>query len=97
MSAAAGGGNQGLGGLAAFGAMAAMMGATQPGAESFRIDGRSANFMPDSNNNSAELTVVLDGGSSLKFELSGDSTKEALTAAAKAFAIGDLEQYLRGR
>jgi hypothetical protein len=97
ISAATGGGNQALGGLAAFGAMAAMMGANQPGAESFRIDGRTTNFMPDATNNSAELTVVLDGGSSLKFELSGDSNKEALTTAAKAFAIGDLEQYLRGR
>ena len=83
-----------LGGLAAMGQMAAMMGGSQPGMDSFRIDGRTA--MLETEDSSATLTVFLDGGSMMKFEMDGASNGEALKKFASAFKISDIEKHLKG-
>ena len=82
-----------LGGLAAMGQMAAMMGG-QPGSDSFRMDGRTA--MLETNDDSADLTVFLDGGSMLKFEMKGSSDGEALKKFANSFKIAEIERNLKG-
>jgi len=83
-----------LGGLAAMGQMAAMMGGNQPGVESFRIDGRTA--MLEKEDSSASLTVFLDGGAMLKFEMNGSNNADALKKFAGGFKIGDIEKHLKG-
>ena len=82
-----------LGGLAAFGQMAAMMGG-QPGVESFRMDGRTANL--ETQDDSVNLTVFLDGGSMLKFEMSNSNDAGALKKFAQGFKIGDIEKHIKG-
>jgi hypothetical protein len=85
----------GLGGLAAFGKMAAMMGNNGDGSDTFRINGRTAQLEEHSDEKRAELTVFLDSGSILKFE--GSNTDGgALKQMAEALKIGDLDTYLKG-
>jgi hypothetical protein len=83
-----------LGGLAAMGQMAAMMGGNQPGMDSFRLDGRTA--MLEKEDSSASLTVFLDGGAMLKFEMNGSNNAEELKKFAGGFKIGDIEKHLKG-
>lgn len=83
-----------LGGLAAIGQMAAMMGGNQPGVDSFRMDGRTA--MLETQDSSATLTVFLDGGSIMKFEMDGSSNGDALKKFAAVFKIADIEKHLKG-
>jgi hypothetical protein len=82
-----------LGGLAAMGQMAAMMGG-QAGTDSFRMDGRTA--MLEKRDDSAELTVFLDGGSMLKFEQQDSNDGDALKKFANSFKIADIEKHLKG-
>lgn len=83
-----------LGGLAAMGQMAAMMGGNQPGVDSFRMDGRTA--MLEKEEGSASLTIFLDGGSMMKFEMNGSNNPEALKKFASGFKIADIEKHLKG-
>ena len=83
-----------LGGLAAMGQMAAMMGGSQPGVDSFRIDGRTA--MLEKEEGSASLTIFLDGGSMMKFEMQGSSNGDLLKKFAGGFKIAELEKHLKG-
>jgi hypothetical protein len=83
-----------LGGLAAMGQMAAMMGGNQPGMDSFRLDGRTA--MLEKEDSSASLTVFLDGGAMLKFEMNGSNNADELKKFAGGFKIGDIEKHLKG-
>lgn len=83
-----------LGGLAAMGQMAAMMGGSQPGTDSFRMDGRTA--LLETEDGSATLTVFLDGGSMMKFEMNGSSNADALKKFAGGFKIADIEKHLKG-
>jgi hypothetical protein len=82
-----------LGGLAAMGQMAAMMGG-QAGVNSFRMDGRTA--VLEKQDDSADLTVFLDGGSMMKFELDGSNDEESLKKFAGSFKISDIEKHLKG-
>jgi hypothetical protein len=93
MGSSKGGGQNPLGGLAAFGQMAAMMGGAQPGVETFRIDGRTANL--ETKENSADLTLFLDGGSMIKFEMSKSKDGEALKKFAQGFNIAEIEKQLK--
>lgn len=93
-----GGSGQGggaLGGIAAFGRMAAMMG-SQPGQEKIRIDGKTAVLEEKDNYKRAELTVFLDSGSMIKFEMSNSSNGSDLKKMAEDLKINDLDNYLRG-
>lgn len=83
-----------LGGLAALGQMAAMMGGGQPGTASFRLDGRTA--MLQKQEDSAELTVFLDAGAMLKFELNGSADGELLKKFATGFKLAEIEKQLKG-
>jgi len=94
MGSSKGAGQNPLGGLAAMGQMAAMMGGSQPGTDSFRIDGRTA--LLEKEDNSASLTVFLDGGSMMKFEMSGSSNGDALKKFVNGFKIADIEKHLKG-
>jgi len=83
------------GGLGAFGQMAAMMGGAQ-GQNSFRLGGKTANLSENEQRNSAELTVGLDGGSMLKFEMNGSSDGALLRKMAQEFDVNALDNYMRG-
>jgi hypothetical protein len=82
-----------LGGLAAMGQMAAMMGG-QAGMDSFRMDGRTATL--EKQDDAATLTVFLDGGSMMKFEMNGSSDAGGLKKFANSFKIADIEKHLKG-
>lgn len=82
-----------LGGLAAMGQMAAMMGG-QTGMNSFRMDGRTATM--EKQDDSASLTVFLEGGSMMKFESDGSNDEESLKKFAGSFKIADIEKHLKG-
>ena len=86
----------GLGGLAAFGRMAAMMGGGQ-GQDTFRISGRTATMQKEDGSDSAQLTVFLDSGSILSLELSNGSDASVLKTMAEALKLNDLDNYLRGQ
>lgn len=86
-------GMEGLGGLAGMGRMAAMMGG---GPNTVRIAGRTATMESDEDAKSADLTLFLDSGSILRFEMSGDSDTAALKKMAEEIKIDELESYLRG-
>ena len=89
-SASAGGA---MGGIAALGRFA-MMQQAGPGQEMFRLDGRTA--MLSEKGKRAELTVHLNSGDMLKFEMSRAADANTLREAAKAFPIKDLDQYRKG-
>jgi len=94
MGSSKGQGQNPLGGLAAMGQMAAMMGGNQPDVDSFRLDGRTA--MLEKEDESASLTVFLDGGSMLKFEMNGSNNADTLKKFASGFKIADIEEHLKG-
>ncbi len=85
-----GGAGAGLGGLAALGQMAAMFG-QQPGQQSMRIKGRTANLM----NEGEEMTLFLDGGSMIT--LRKESGTADLKAIAEALDLDSIENYLKGK
>jgi len=89
------GGGQGspLGGL---GQMAAMLGGNQPGMDTFRIDGLTANL--DTKSSRPELTLFMDSGSilQLKQRKKGEAAAETLKGFAKSINIGVLDKYLKG-
>ncbi len=86
----------GKGGMAGIGKMAAMFGGNQPGVETFRLDGLTANLNTSSRR--PELTVFLESGSilSLKKRKKGEDPEETLKSFAKALKIGELDKYLKG-
>ncbi len=94
LGSSGGQGQNPLGGLAAMGQMAAMMGGAQPGTDTFRMDGRTA--ILEKQDDSAELTVFLDGGAMLKFEQSGSANGDELKKFASAFKISEIEKTLKG-
>ncbi len=86
----AGAGAQGgMGGLAALGQMAALMG-QQSGQTAMRINGRTANLQDDS----GELTIFLNGGTMLAIKQ--ESGKVDLKAMAEAINMDAIEKYLSG-
>lgn len=89
------GAGAGLGGLAAFGRMAAMMGGQSPGNDTFRIAGRTATL--EKEDRSAQLTVFLDSGSMLTLEMNNGNDADALKAMAEALDLNKLDNYLRGQ
>lgn len=93
------GGSAGAAGsMAAMGRMAAMMGGSQPGTETFRIDGRTANLTVKENRKSGELSVFLESGDLLKLELknTAEGQAETLKAAIEEIKIVTLDNYLKG-
>jgi hypothetical protein len=90
----AGSGNQGLGGLAAFGRMAAMMGGGQ-GQDTFRIGGRTASL--ESRDDGGQLTIFLDSGAMVNLELSNASDSAMLKTIAEALDINKMDNYLKGQ
>jgi hypothetical protein len=72
----------------------AMMGGNQPGVDSFRLNGRTA--MLEKEDESASLTVFLNGGSMLKFEMNGSNNADTLKKFASGFKIADIEKHLKG-
>ena len=95
ISITGGSGSAGLGGLAALGQMGALMG-SQPGVDTFRLDGKTANL--DTNGRNPVLTVFLESGSILKLESRGINDEgKTIKSAAEAIKIGSLDQYLAGK
>lgn len=79
-------------GFAAFGRMAAAMGGSQPGMDSFRIKGRTASLSDQGGN--AELSIFLDGGGVLKLEAEkGDELK----TMAETLDLDKIDSYLAGK
>jgi hypothetical protein len=78
----------GLGGLAAFGQMAAMMGA-QSGQDVFRIKGLTAQLEGD------RLQIFLSSGSILSLELTSGSENQ-LKAMAEALDLTKIDNHLKG-
>ncbi|MCB0353877.1 MAG: hypothetical protein KDD64_10145 [Bdellovibrionales bacterium] len=93
LSLIGGSGGGPLGNIAGFGRMAAMMGG-QPGQDTFRINGLTANLVDKPNN--PELTVFLDSGSMLKLEGSGQASGKELREIAEGFDLASLDKYLKG-
>lgn len=84
-----------MGGLAALGRFA-MMQQQQggQGQDMFRLDGRTA--ILNEKGKRADLTVHLESGSVLKFEMKRNGDVGTLREAARAFPIADLDAYRRG-
>jgi len=87
-------GTDGMGGLAGIAKMGMMMGATQPGRDQFRINGRTASL--DTTSGSPELSVFLESGSVLQLTTGDGVDGPALKKFAEALKIGDLDTYLKG-
>ena len=87
-------GTEGMGGLAGIAKMGMMMGATQPGRDQFRINGRTASL--DTTSGSPELSVFLESGSVLQLTTGDGVDGPALKKFAEALKIGDLDNYLKG-
>jgi len=85
------------GGLAAFGKMAAMMGGQTPGNETIRVNGKTAILTLSDTSKSGDLSVFLDSGSVLKFEMSDNATADTLKKAAEGIKIEALDTYLAGQ
>jgi hypothetical protein len=94
VSITGGGADSGLGGLAGLARMGMMMGGQQPGVDSFRLDGRTANL--DTSSGSPSLTIFLDSGAILKAEGSSDIDGTTLRSFAEGLKISALDNYLRG-
>jgi hypothetical protein len=92
VSITGGGADGAMGGLAGLAKMGMMMGA-QPGMDSFRIDGRTANL--DTTSGNAELTVFLDSGAIMKLDGEGIDGK-TLKSFAEGLKITNLDNYMRG-
>ena len=91
------GGGAAMGGLAAFGRMAAMMqGTGNAGMDTFRIDGRTAMLEVKEAQNKADLTVTLDSGMILKLEMRNKADGEKLRKMAESLKIADIDSYLKG-
>lgn len=92
-----GSGNAGgaMGGLAALGRFAMMQQGGQKGQEMFRIDGRTARL--NQKGKSADLTIHLDSGGILKFDMKRGGDVRTLREVAEAFPINDLDVYRRSR
>ena len=88
--------NNAMNPLAAFGQMAAMMGGESAGQETFRLSGRTANLSVDEAARTSELTVFLESGSMLKFEVEGVSKADEVKKIAESFKISELDAYLKG-
>ena len=86
----------GLGGLAALGQMAAMMGGGTPGSDTFRIGGRTATLQATPGSSSSDLTIFLDSGSMLKIESYDGVSGDVLKQMAENLKINDLDNYLKG-
>jgi hypothetical protein len=84
------GAGAGMGGLAALGQMAAMFG-QQPGQESMRIKGRTANLM----NEGKEMTIFLDGGSMLSIK--NETGSAELRPLAEALDLDAIENFMKGK
>jgi hypothetical protein len=93
VSVTGGGAGNAMGGLAGLARMGMMMGGQQPGVDSFRLDGRTANL--DTTGGRAELTVFLDSGSILKVEGSGVDAA-TIKSFAEGLKISNLDNYMKG-
>ena len=93
VSVTGGGADSGMGGLAGLARMGMMMGGQQPGMDSFRLDGRTANL--DSSGGSPELTVFLDSGSIVKIEGQGVDAA-TLKSFGEGLKLSNLDNYMRG-
>ena len=82
-----------FGGFAALAKMGQMMGATQPGNENFRIDGKTANLVTNQGSDTKELSIFLDSGSMLVLK---STDAELLKNVAKEIKLSDIDKYLRG-
>jgi len=88
---------QGFGQMAAIGQMAAAMGGAQgSGNETIRVAGRTAIVEIEEGATDGAMTVILESGSILKFEMEGGVSKAALEAAANEIKIEELDKYLKG-
>jgi hypothetical protein len=87
--------NNPMGGIAALARMGQMMG-QQPGVETFRIDGRTANLKVNEKYKNAELTVFLEGGSILTAKLTKSADGDLLRQAIKQLPLTELDNYLKG-
>lgn len=94
VSVTGGGAGGAMGGLAGLARMGMMMGGQQPGVDSFRLDGRTANL--DTTGGKAELTVFLDSGSILKIEGQKGVDAATIKSFAEGLKISNLDNYMRG-
>jgi hypothetical protein len=91
---AGGGANEGLGGLMAFGKMAAMM--DPAGQNTVRIGGRTATLNTDEEAKTGELSIFLDSGGILKLEMQTNGKAEVLKGFADSLKLTELDTYLKG-
>lgn len=85
----------GAGGLAGLARMGMMMGAQEPGSETFRIEGKTATLSTSSGR--PELTVILESGQILKVEGASGSDAAAVKSFAEGLKISALDTYLGGK
>jgi hypothetical protein len=86
----ASGSGAGLGGLAALGQMAAMFG-QQPGQQSMRIKGRTANLQEEN----GEMSLFLDGGSMITIRK--DRGTVDLKSMAEQLDLDAIEAFMKGK
>ena len=82
-----------MGGLAGIAEMGMMVGAEE-GAETLRIDGKTACLKTQGDQ--PEITVALDSGSILKLEAQGGVSGNTLKDFAEGLKISELDNDLRG-
>ncbi len=83
-----------IGGLATLGRLAMMQQQGGQGQNMFRLDGRTAILNEQSGR--VDLTITLESGGMLKFEMKRNGTATTLREAAQAFPIAELDTYRRG-
>lgn len=86
-----------MGSMAAMSQMALMFQGNSPGMDSYRIEGRTAMLEEKPKRNRASLTVMLESGSILKFEMKRKADGGALRTMGEEFKIVDLDNYLKGQ
>jgi hypothetical protein len=96
LSSAGAGGSIGAGGLAALAQMATTMGGQQ-GMDTYRIQERTANFIPAGDSGLASVSVTLESGALLYFELEAGADGTRLKRFADSWPMVELDSYLSGR
>lgn len=87
----------GLGGLAAFGKMAALMQNQAPGNETVRVAGKTATLNINTDSKSGDMSIFLDSGAILRIEMPDNASADTIKKAADALQIEALDKYLLGQ
>ena len=86
-----------MGSMAVMTQMAMMFQGNNPGMDTYRIEGRTAVLEEKPQRNRASLTVMLESGSVLKFEMRRKSDGATLKTMGEEFKVVDLDNYLKGQ